>query len=314
MRSVKFLVAAGAAYLLPSMAFAADMGMVPPPPPPLPPPPMGYVVATPGGAGYGGAGYGGTGYGGGGASLGDEFAGWYLRGDIGINFRGSGRMSNALDSSTNSSTQSSEFSSANSFSGGGGFRFNNWFRADLTGEFRASSQFSGSDRITFNGGTGIDMYRGNFHEWVVMGNAYFDLGTWFSLTPFVGGGIGGARVSIRNFIDWGITNAGGGSVSSAAFADNSSKWNLAWALHAGISYKLAPNFTVELAYRYLDMGDALSGDLRTFDGVNNVFNPMTFRRLTSNDLKFGVRWELCPTPTYVAPVYAPAPPPLMRRG
>ena len=47
-----------------------------------------------------------------------------------------------------------------------------------------------------------------------------------------------------------------------AFGDNASKWNFAWALHAGLAYKVTPNFTVELAYRYLDLGDGMTGDLR----------------------------------------------------
>ena len=53
MRSVKSLVAAGAASLLSSMAFAADMPMITPPPMYAPP-----VV--------------------------EDFGGWYLRGDIGF--------------------------------------------------------------------------------------------------------------------------------------------------------------------------------------------------------------------------------------
>jgi opacity protein-like surface antigen len=71
-----------------------------------------------------------------------------------------------------------------------------------------------------------------------------------------------------------------------------SKWNFAWALHAGLAYKISPNFTVELAYRYLDMGDGLTGDLRSFDGTNTIVNPTTFKGLTSHDLKMGVRWNL----------------------
>ena len=310
MRSVKFLVAAGAA-LLPSMASAADVPMPPPPPGyAVAPPPVGYAVAQPP------MGYAGGYAGGGGQGGGEEFTGWYLRGDISFNSQRTGRMNNALDTNTTSSSQSSQFSSGGGFSGGGGYRFNNWFRGDFTGEFRASSQFSASDRITFNGGHGMDLYRGNFQEWVIMGNAYVDLGTWFSLTPFVGAGIGGARVSVMNFIDQGISSFGTGSVSSTAFGNDTSRWNLAWALHGGIAYKIAQNFTIELAYRYLNMGDALSGDLQTFDGTNLINNPMTFRNLHSHDIKFGVRWDLCLPPSYAAPLYAPiAPqPPLMRRG
>ena len=100
--------------------------------------------------------------------------------------------------------------------------------------------------------------------------------------------------------------SGGPALPALAFADNLSKWNLAWALHAGVAYKVTPNFTVELAYRYLDMGDGLTGDLRRFDGINTINNPMTFKNITSHDLKLGVRWDLTSPQVYA--------PPLIRKG
>jgi len=240
-----------------------------------------------------------------------DFGGWYLRGDIGFSNERVGRLNNALDSTLSSSAQSSAFSSGNNFSFGLGSRINDWFRADLTGEFRGTSQFSGTDRITFPGGFGADTYRAHMTNWVFMANGFVDLGTWFSMTPFLGAGVGTARVSLANFIDQGISNSGNGSVSSFAFGDNISKWNLAWALHAGVAYKVAPNFTIELAYRFLNMGDGLTGDLRTFDGINNINNPMTFRNITSQDIRFGVRWDLCNPPVYLPAVAAP---PLVTKG
>ena len=83
---------------------------------------------------------------------------------------------------------------------------------------------------------------------------------------------------------------------STAFADTASKWNLAWALHAGLAYQVIPNLTIELAYRYLDMGDGITGDSAAFDGTNNVVNPMTFKNITSHDLTLGVRWNLDSAP------------------
>ena len=54
------------------------------------------------------------------------------------------------------------------------------------------------------------------------------------------------------------------------------------------------------------MGDGLTGDLRTFDGTNNINNPMTFKNITSHDLKLGVRWDLTSPQVYA--------PPLIRKG
>ncbi|WP_028349391.1 outer membrane protein [Bradyrhizobium murdochi] len=275
MRSVKSFIAAGAATLLSQAAFAADMAIAPPPYAPAP------VV--------------------------EDFGGWYLRGDIGFSNQRVDRLNNALDATTTSSVQTNTFNTAGIFGLGVGYKVNNWFRADVTGEYRGNSQFLGKDVITFPGGFGTDTYHATKSEWVVLGNAYVDLGTWWCVTPFIGAGVGGARVSIANFTDQGITNIGGVTSPSLAFGDNVAKWNFAWAAHAGIAYKVTPNFTVELAYRYLDMGDGLTGDLRTFDGTNGINNPTTFKNITSHDLKLGVRWDLTSPEVY-------APPPLIRKG
>ena len=244
MRSVKSLAAAGAASLLSSVAFAADMPSIAAPPAYAPP----QV---------------------------EDFGGWYLRGDIGFNNQRVRRLNNVLDANNTSSVQNLGFNTAGIFGLGVGYKVNNWFRVDVTGEYRGNSQFFGTDRISFPGGVGTETYHATKSEWVVLANAYVDLGTWWYITPFIGAGVGGARVGIANFTDQGIANNGAGALPGLVFGDNLSKWNLAWAIHAGLAYKVSPNFTVELAYRYLDMGDGLTGDLRAFDGANNVVNPTT---------------------------------------
>ncbi|MES2197858.1 MAG: outer membrane beta-barrel protein [Pseudomonadota bacterium] len=276
MRSVKFLVAAGAASMLSSVALAADMAIMPPP---------AYAPAP----------------------VVEDFGGWYLRGDIGFSNQRVDRLNNVLDTvGSPTSVQKNSFGTAGIFGLGVGYKVNNWFRADITGEYRGNSQFFGTDHLTYAGPAyGVDTYHGTKSEWVVLGNAYVDLGTWWCMTPFIGAGVGGARVSINNFTDQSIVS-GAPPVNGLAFGDSHSKWNLAWALHAGVAYKVTPNFTVELAYRYLDMGDGLTGDLRTFDGVNGIVNPTTFKSITSHDLKLGVRWDLSSPPAYA--------PPLMRKG
>jgi opacity protein-like surface antigen len=276
MRSVKFFIAAGAASLMSSAAFAADMAIAPPP------------YAPP---------------------IVEDFGGWYLRGDIGFSNQRVSRLNNALDVNATTSVQNLNFNTAGIFGLGVGYRFNNWFRADITGEYRGNSQFFGTDAITFPGGFGTDTYHATKSEWVVLGNAYVDLGTWWCMTPFIGAGVGGARVSINGFTDQGIVTpvpGPGPALASLAFGDNVSRWNFAWALHAGVAYRVTPNFTVELAYRYLDMGNGLTGDLRAFDGTNSINNPTTFRSITSHDLKIGVRWDLTNPPVYE--------PPLVRKG
>jgi opacity protein-like surface antigen len=225
--------------------------------------------------------------------------GWYLRGDIGMTNQRVDKLFNVLyDTATSVRTVQKEFDSSPLFGLGVGYQFNRWLRVDVTGEYRGNANFHGFD-IVEAGGTFTDEYRASKSEWLVLANVYADLGTWYSFTPFIGAGVGGSLNRISNFLDVCTVCPGGG----VAFGEAANTWNFAWALHAGISYRVTPNVSLEFAYRFVHLGDAFSGDLQTYLGGNLIDNPMEFRNITSHDLKFGVRWMLD------APM-----PPMMRRG
>jgi len=275
MRSVKFLVAAGAASLLSSMAFAADMAIAPPPmytPPPV-----------------------------------EDFGGWYLRGDIGFSNQQVNNIRNGntlLYPAGQVLTQTSSFDTGGIFGLGVGYQFNNWFRADVTGQYRGNANFKGLDRFTNpNGAMGYDLYGASKSEWLFLANAYADLGTWWCVTPFIGAGIGTSRVTIANFTDIGQITTGAPSWSSAP---TGSKWNFAWALHAGLAYKVTPGLTVELGYSYVNLGDGVTRVISDYTGFNTN-HVETFKNITSHDLTLGVRWNLDSPPVY-------APPPLVTKG
>jgi opacity protein-like surface antigen len=289
MRSVKSLVAAGAASLFSTMAFAADLPIAAPP-----------VYAPP-----------------------VEFGGWYLRGDIGFSNQ---RVNNIRKSDPTAYAGLTSFGETTSFDTGGvfdvgaGYRFNNWFRVDVTAQYRGNANFKGSDVFTgpLNGQvfSGQDNYGASKSELLFLANAYVDLGTWWCVTPFLGVGIGTSRVTISGFTDTGVTNiqipappalpfVGGPPVASFASAASGSQWNFAWAVHAGLAYNVTPGVTLELAYSYVNLGSGTTGVITTFDGfsANHVFK---FNNITSNDLMLGVRWDL-----YSPPLYAP---PLITKG
>jgi opacity protein-like surface antigen len=283
MRSVKSLIAAGAASLFSTFAFAADL--------PIAPPPM-YAPPPPA-----------------------DFGGWYLRGDIGFSNQ---NVKNVRDTNANAYnnvavSQTSSFGSAGIYGGGIGYQFNSWFRADLTGQYRGKSNFTGLDTITgtgpFTGFVGTDQYTATKSELLFLANAYVDLGTWWCVTPFIGAGVGTARVTVGDFTDTGDFINGGLQNHSFNYAGSASKWNFAWAAHAGLAYKVNPSLTLELAYSYVDMGSGITGGTYSFDGVTNTTHaPFSFRNITSNDVKLGIRWNFDNPP--------PPPPmmPLVRKG
>ncbi|MBR0968309.1 porin family protein [Bradyrhizobium diazoefficiens] len=274
MRSVKSLLAAGAATLISSMAFAADMPIAAPPPmyaPPAPP---------------------------------ADFGGWYLRGDVGMTNQSAKRIDSATAQTFPTTTTGLGFDSSPLFDLGVGYRFNNWFRADLIGQYRGKANLHGSDSVRL-GPTDVEAnnYSGSKSEWVVMANAYVDLGTWWCITPFIGAGVGGSYNKLSGFQDNGVRYTAGALSNSVTYFDTNGKWNFAWAAHAGLAYKVNPGFTVELAYSYMDLGDAAPGNYRAFDGSISGASTIKVKDITSHDVKLGVRWELnSPQPAYMPPL------------
>jgi len=255
----------------------------------------------------------------------EEYGGWYLRGDIGMSNQKVKSLDNSVGLAPNSSNYG--FDSAPTFGLGFGYYFNDWLRFDVTGEYRGRANFKGSEIYNTGGGPFTDEYTGSKSEWLFLFNGYVDLGTWNNLTPFVGAGVGMSRINLYNIQD--VCHGCGGNPANngVSFAADSSKWNFAWAVHAGLAYKVSKNFTVELGYRYVDLGKVTTGDFVSYDGSQTLAGS-TFKNITSHDVKLGLRFNLDsfemfsrPAPVYYAPapVYAPPQPvymqpPLHSRG
>jgi opacity protein-like surface antigen len=235
-----------------------------------------------------------------------EASGWYLRGFVGMSNQ---FLTDIHHPSFDAAPQfvfldKGGFESGMFFGGGLGYAWNNWLRFDVTGEYRGKVGFNALDRYFNDPNFFTNDYRATKSEWVVLVNGYLDLGTWWCVTPFIGAGVGVAYNKIEHFRDTNVIAGGGG------WADTGSKSNLAWALHAGASYKVTSNFAVDLSYRYLNLGKAESGLLVNLDPTvfsGNPLRPVTFNSIQSHDLMLGVRWLL----QQDAP---PPPPPLMRKG
>src|SRR6201991_2393918 len=233
-RSVKFLIAAGAVTLS-TAAFAADL--------PIAAPPM-YAPPPPA-----------------------DFGGWYLRGDIGMTNQRIKSLDNPDPNAALFTSVGMGFDSATLWDVGVGYQVNNWFRGDVTAQWRGKSNFHGSQYTTGFAGSGLaDNYSGSKSELVFMAHGYVDLGTWWCVTPFIGAGIGTSYNRISSFRDDGVIYHAGVLNNSVTFAGDAGKWNFAWALHAGLGYKVSPNITVELAYSYMNLGDATTGANTNFAG------------------------------------------------
>jgi opacity protein-like surface antigen len=142
---------------------------------------------------------------------------------------------------------------------------------------------------------GTDDYTADIESWVGLANLYLDLGTWWCITPYIGGGIGFASLSVLGMKDVNVPNFG------VAYAGDHTETNFAWAVHAGLAYDVTPGFTVDLSYRYTDLGDARSGDFVSYDGTL-AGGPLRIEDITSHDLMLGVRWKIGHQPVAPMPV------------
>lgn len=193
-------------------------------------------------------------------------SGWYLRGDIGYRFQHIGESSSGNAAQIPNPTSAKQ-DDAYVFGFGAGIK-REWFRLDVTGDYGWRSKYEAE----FNGGT----FSGKVESFTVMGNGYVDLGTWYGVTPYVGAGIGGANLIFSSYEN---PSATAPMVSTAVPV---SRWNLAWAVMAGLSYAVAPNILIDVGYRHIDMGD-ISG------GPNEQ---LTVKKLTGDEVRIGFRYLL----------------------
>ena len=99
------------------------------------------------------------------------------------------------------------------FGVGFGYDTGHYFRFDLTGEYRGDALFVFHDK--YPGPTdlsvaievaGTNEYTADIESWLGLVNAYIDLGTWWCITPYVGGGVGFASLSITGYKDVNVPN------------------------------------------------------------------------------------------------------------
>jgi opacity protein-like surface antigen len=235
------------------------------------------------------------------------FTGWYLRGDVGFGIDSSAEFSHAGVTAANGAFIGNSVADVGFAGVGIGYEFSKWFRADVTAEFRGSQEFGALDQYQFDctagglagigscGGGGVitrnNIWSGRIKSSVFMANAYLDvnLGCDFlcGLIPYVGGGVGVARNTVSGVIDFDPSDLGGGGAAA-----EKTTWNLAWALQAGVAYDVSDNLTMEIGYRYLDLGEAESGALCVLPNCNQSLDALKIDDIVAQEVKIGMRWRL----------------------
>lgn len=255
-RTAAGLILAGAALFAPGPARAADL---PPPPPPPPEAPV------------------------------EIGGGWYLRADFTESYYDRPKDATLIDPAAPVPALTNlRMSHEPGYGGGVGYRFNNWLRIDATIDQRLGSRY-GAYSSSSNFVTGYNVEAGKLDVLTGLVNVYADLGTWWGLTPYIGGGVG--------FADKGFTGAYTQTTCIVAGCDGNpttgprtavprpsrSVASLAWALTGGVSYDFGAGLSLDAGYRYVNLGRAKTGlDAYGYDS--------RLKDITANEVRVGLRY------------------------
>ncbi|MCW6510113.1 outer membrane protein [Lichenifustis flavocetrariae] len=196
--------------------------------------------------------------------------GWYLRGDL----------TASDDVKLNTLGTLTDKRDWNYGVGGGvGYKFNDYFRADVTGDYLGTQK--SIERSADSFGT-ISTLKSNLRRFDGLVNAYIDLGTWGGFTPYIGAGVGFAGLRL----DGSSVNTPLGAKSHYTKYSGETRYDLAWAAMAGLTYSVSANLLVDIGYRYLDLG--------TYKAPNIPSSPFNAAKtdLNAHEIRAGLRYMI----------------------
>lgn len=198
--------------------------------------------------------------------------GWYIRGDLAY----------GLDSLPNADAYglfptAAAFRSTYAIGLGAGYKFTNWFRTDITGDFL-------QPLTAYDPATNTNAFGG---RWDVLANGYLDLGTWGGVTPYVGAGVGAAVGDTRiSTMDSTIPCTQGGAILCDM---TNMPVSLAWALMAGVSFQVFPHTYIDLGYRYLNLGAYSFYNNAPINGASGL---STTGQSHAHEIRVGLRYMI----------------------
>jgi opacity protein-like surface antigen len=204
----------------------------------------------------------------------DLISGWYARGDLGYRKYNIG----SVDAPAANAVISHDIANTWTLGFGGGYQYK-WFRTDVTLDYANKARFHAQTL------QGPGFFTAQIDSFTLLTNVYVDLGNWAGFTPYLGLGAGTTNMRTHEF-------RVATQQPSEGVADTT-RWNFSWAAMAGVSYHISPTTLVDLGYRYLQLGEAVSGTLtpNTPAPFSNTAR-VTMRDMSAHELRIGFRWML----------------------
>lgn len=228
--------------------------------------------------------------------------GWYIRGDL-----GTGPTPATTTANFQSLSGEVELGEPISLSAGVGMNLGENIRADATVNQFTNLDVSGRE-ATFCGVEAGVAITGNCYSALgaaptitsFMANGYFDLGEYWGFTPYIGGGLGAAYVSWRDFSvnevclgtvssDCGSSGGIGENILNTQDYSTEGEFALAYNFMLGAGYRLSQNVTLDAGYRYTSIGDVKLVDSSTNTSISENF---VSEGTDIHEFRIGLRYEI----------------------
>lgn len=130
--------------------------------------------------------------------------------------------------------------------------------------------------------TGTVAVDSKIQSFVLMANAYLDLIEYYRFVPYIGFGVGvswnkldAVKSGIKIGVNPVVNETRPGKTQAA----------LAWQVTAGTAYKLTPDWSLDVYYRYSDLGKIQSQKI-----VASAYDDKVVSKLNSHEVMIGVRY------------------------
>jgi opacity protein-like surface antigen len=169
---------------------------------------------------------------------------------------------------------------------GVGYRVTPNIRGELAVGYRGGFELDEADAVAPTPTT----FTGKIRSWTAMLNGYYDFSAAGPWKPYVTGGIGVARNKVKTIS---ATNPSAATLP-ALFSNyqlvGDSDTSFAWTIGAGVGYAVGPKVTLELGYRYVDLGDLKVPSQTVSFNTGPVSYPGAKGELRTHEITLGFRF------------------------
>ncbi len=159
-----------------------------------------------------------------------------------------------------------EIDPAGFFEGGVGCQVASTLRIEITGGVHLKSSLTDAFPDSLNAEIGSQ------HVFI---STFWDITNYAGWTPYVGGGIGAARHDISD-----LTFPGG--------AADGAEYDFAYHVNVGVSYDITESLKFDMSYRYLNLGETISGvDPAPIGDAGAI----SVAGIEAHEAKFGLRYH-----------------------